>query len=221
MEGSARAVYSIGAVAKMLGVAPGTIRTWQDRYGLVQPERSSGGQRLFSREQVEHLRFVKTRLDEGMQPADAHRLLAEMLERPSGGATSPGGPPGPRILILLAEWDRHAADLADYFLRTEGFQVEVSFDAADTTMKFGALNPDLTVVDLLISSGEGIEVCQELRARSGAPILAVSTLGARDEALAAGADAFLQKPLDPLQLISTVRDLLGSSAILRRVSAPL
>ena len=37
----------------------------------------------------------------------------------------------------------------------------------------------------------------------------------RDEALAAGADAFLQKPLEPLKLVSTVKDLLGASAYLR------
>jgi DNA-binding response OmpR family regulator len=50
------------------------------------------------------------------------------------------------------------------------------------------------------------------------PVLAVSALDSRDEALEAGAYAFLCKPLDPLQLVSTVRDLLGTSAYLRTVS---
>ena len=40
-------------------------------------------------------------------------------------------------------------------------------------------------------------------------MLAISVLEAQDEALAAGADAFLQKPFDPLELVSTVKDLLG------------
>ena len=43
-------------------------------------------------------------------------------------------------------------------------------------------------------------------------MLAVSSLDARDAALAAGADAFLQKPIDPLVLVSTVQDLFRSSA---------
>ena len=47
-------------------------------------------------------------------------------------------------------------------------------------------------------------------------VLAISVLQARDEALAAGADAFLQKPLDPLELVSTVKDLLGASALVAR-----
>ena len=47
------------------------------------------------------------------------------------------------------------------------------------------------------------------------PVLAVSAVDSRDQALAAGAEAFLVKPLDPLQFVSTVRDLLGTSAYLR------
>jgi hypothetical protein len=43
----------------------------------------------------------------------------------------------------------------------------------------------------------------------------VSALDLTGEALAAGASAFLSKPLEPLQLVSTVRDLLGESALTR------
>ena len=50
-------------------------------------------------------------------------------------------------------------------------------------------------------------------------MLAISGLAARDEALAAGADAFLQKPVDPLELVSTVKDLLGASALVARSGA--
>lgn len=45
-------------------------------------------------------------------------------------------------------------------------------------------------------------------------VIAVSAVEARDAAIDAGADAFLLKPLEPLQLVSTVRDLLRSSALL-------
>ncbi len=46
------------------------------------------------------------------------------------------------------------------------------------------------------------------------PVVAVSVLECQDQAIEAGADAFLLKPLEPLQFVSTVRDLLGSSAFL-------
>jgi DNA-binding response OmpR family regulator len=65
----------------------------------------------------------------------------------------------------------------------------------------------------MISGGRGVELCRRLKQLEAGPVLAISVLEARDEALAAGADAFLQKPLDPLELVSTVKDLLGASAL--------
>jgi DNA-binding transcriptional MerR regulator len=211
---TSRPVYSIGAVGQMLGVPPATLRTWEERYGLPVPERSPGGHRLYSRDQVEQLRFVKAQLDQGISPADAHRLLAEQL---AVGSLSFGAPETTktRLLILLAERDPYAADLSEYFLRTEGYEVASALDAADATRRSEELTPSMTVIDLLISGGSGLELCRQLKQRSDAPILAVSTLDSSDAALEAGADGFLQKPLDPLQLVSAVKDLLGASAFLR------
>ena len=197
----------------MLDIPPATLRTWEERYGLLAPERSPGGHRVYSRDQVEQLRFVKAQLDSGMSPADAHRLLAE---RVAAGSVSLSAPEAAetRLLILLAERDPHAAGLAEYFLRTEGYEVAAALDAADATRRSEELTPSMTVIDLLISGGGGLELCRQLKQRSDAPILAVSTLDTSDAALEAGADAFLQKPLDPLQLVSAIKDLLGASAFL-------
>ena len=81
MATSGRPLFSIGAVARMLDLTAATIRTWETRYGLVMPERSRGGQRLYSRSQVEQLRFVCRQIAAGNRPAAAHRLLEERLER--------------------------------------------------------------------------------------------------------------------------------------------
>ena len=80
---------------------------------------------------------------------------------------------------------------------------------------FARGQPSLAVIDLLIYGGAGFDLCQAAQAE-GARVLAVSTLESRDRALQFGADAFLMKPLDPLQFVSTIRDLLGTSAYLRR-----
>jgi DNA-binding transcriptional MerR regulator len=208
-------IYSIGAVARMLGLPVATIRNWEERYGLVTPERSAGGHRIYSRAEVERLRFVKVQIDGGMQPGEAHRLLADRALADRDDRSPEGNhAQAPRILILLAERDAFAAELSEYFLRTEGFDVELALDAAHARARFEALRPQLAVVDLLISGGEGAELCRWLREQGAPTVLAISTLEARDVALAAEADAFLQKPLDPLQLISTVKDLLGKSAFL-------
>ena len=209
-----RPVYSIGAVAQMLGIPPATLRTWEERYGLPVPERSPGGHRVYSRDQVEQLRFVKAQIDQGITPGDAHRLLAE---RVVAGSVTLGAPETveTRLLILLAERDPYAAELAEYFLRTEGYEVAAVLDAAEAARRFEELTPSMTVIDLLISPGSGLELCRQLKQRSRAPVLAISTLETSDQALEAGADGFLQKPLDPLQLVSAVKDLLGASAFLR------
>jgi DNA-binding transcriptional MerR regulator len=217
MAVSSRPVYSIGAASKVLGVPAATLRTWQDRYGVVLPDRSPGGHRLYSRDQLEQLRFLADQVAAGLSPADAHRLLGEQIEGGRGFETSGAGEG--KVLILLAERDPHAADFAEYFLRTEGYEVELELDADAALAKAIETAPDLIKVDLLISGGRGLELCGKLREQTEAPILAICTLELQDRALEAGASAFLLRPADPLQLVSTVKDLLGRSAFIRRGSA--
>lgn len=199
----------------MLGIAAATVRNWEERYGMVKPERSPGGHRLYSRRQVEQLRFVKEQLDGGLQPAEAHRLLGERLERGGDLRSADEREPGARLLILLAERDPYAAEFEQFFLHTEGYEVALALDAEDAARTLEQRLPQLAVVELLISGGMGAELCRRLKEGGVPACLAISTLEARDEALGAGADAFLQKPLDPLQLVSTVKDLLGESAFLK------
>lgn len=210
-----RPVYSIGAVSKMLGVPSATLRTWQERYGVVVPERSKGGHRLYTRDQVQQLRFLVDQAAAGLSPADGHRVLEERLAAGlplrSGGRSD-----GDTLLILLAERDPFAAEFSEYFLRTEGYGVTLVLDGEDAIEKIGNARPDLAVIDLLISGGRGLELCRQLVKREGVPVLAISRLEMRDQAMSAGASAFLLKPIDALQLVSVVQDLLGRSAFLRR-----
>jgi CheY-like chemotaxis protein len=211
-------IYSIGAVSRMLGIPTATLRTWQDRYGVVVPERSAGGHRLYTRPQVEQLRFLRDQSAAGRSSADAHRLLQERLA--AGEALrKTKNEKNSRLLILLAEQDRFAADFAEYFLRTEGYEVALVTDADDAVAAVGSGAPDLAVIDLLISGGRGLVLCTDLRSTTDVPILAVSTLALRDDALDAGASAFLQKPVDSLQLVTVIQDLVGRSALLRSEAA--
>jgi DNA-binding transcriptional MerR regulator len=218
-------IYSIGAVARMLGVPASTLRAWEERYQQVMPARSAGGQRLYSREQVDQLMFVRDQLELGLQPADAHRLLAQQHDQqvdeqarreaasapePEPAATSPAV-----ATVLIAERDPYAAEFSDYFLRTEGYAVRVVLDAASAENFLRNQPPQVLVVDLLISGGAGLELCRLARETAAVPVLAVSAVDNLDQALAAGAEAFLLKPLDPLQFVSTIRDLIGTSAYLQ------
>ena len=210
-----RGVYSIGAVARLLGIAAATIRNWEERYGTIVPERSPGGHRLYSRDQMEQLRFIAAEVSRGLSAADAHRLLADQSE---GGQSlvSDGRTGGTRLLVLLAERDPVAADLAEFFLRTEGYEVHLALAVGDAEEQWLQSSPQLAIVELMISGGRGADLCRRLKQHEAGAVLAISVLQARDEALAAGADAFLQKPLDPLEFVSTVKDLLGASALVAR-----
>ena len=120
------------------------------------------------------------------------------------------------MTVLLAERDPFAADLSEYLLRTEGYGTRIVLTVEAARQVLQDEPPILAVIDLLISGGAGLELCRLTKAHGSIPVVAVSALDSRDQALEAGADAFLLKPLDSLQLLSTVRDLLGTSAYLRR-----
>lgn len=121
---------------------------------------------------------------------------------------APTGHP-PYLLILLAEHDHYAAELQEYFLKTEGFHVEVTLGSEAARQSFLENSPSLVVVELLISGGAGLSLCRFFKQERDVPVIAVSALAGRDQAIEAGADAFLLKPLEPLQFVSTVKDLPG------------
>src|SRR5579864_360359 len=213
-EKAEKGVYSIGAVARMLDIPAATLRAWEERYAVLTPSRSEGSQRLYSREQVEQLRYIKSQIEAGASAADAHRLLAQEL--------ASGGVPAARAadrdstpLVLIVERDGYAAELAEYFLRTEGYEVAIALDATQAGLHFAERSPAVVVIDLLISGGTGFRLLGEFAQKGTAQLLAVSAIDSADESLRAGAAAFLRKPLEPLRLVSTVRDLLGTSALTR------
>jgi DNA-binding transcriptional MerR regulator len=209
---SEQSIYSIGALARMLGVTPGTLRSWEDRYGVVVPERSAGAQRLYSRDQLDQLRFVCQQMQHGLSAADAHRVLAERLSDQPRSTFTDRDEPGERA-ILLAERDPYAAEIAEYFLRTEGYDVFVVRTIADADGLIREQQLDLAIIDLMIGGGAGLRLCQDLGER--VPVLALSALDQRDRAVAAGAQAFILKPFDALTLVSATRDLIGTSALVK------
>jgi len=76
-------LYFISVAARMLGLHPQTLRKYE-RLGLVQPARTIGSMRLYSREELERLRLIKRLVDDaGINLAGVQRLLsiAEVVQR--------------------------------------------------------------------------------------------------------------------------------------------
>ena len=73
--GSDDPLYNIGVVARMTGVSMATLRAWERRYSFPDSERTAGGHRLYSEKDVMRLKWVKERIDDGMQTAQAIHAL--------------------------------------------------------------------------------------------------------------------------------------------------
>ena len=76
-------LFLISMAAEMLGMHPQTLRKYE-RLGLIQPSRTIGSMRLYSREELERLRLIKHLVDElGINLAGVQRLLsiAEVMQR--------------------------------------------------------------------------------------------------------------------------------------------
>jgi MerR family transcriptional regulator, heat shock protein HspR len=76
-------LYFISMAARMLGMHPQTLRKYE-RLGLVQPNRTIGSVRLYSREELERLRLIKRLVDDGgINLAGVQRLLSigEAIQR--------------------------------------------------------------------------------------------------------------------------------------------
>ncbi|KGR78900.1 MerR family transcriptional regulator [Ureibacillus manganicus] len=74
---NAKIQYTIQQVAELTGLSKQVIRKWEERYGLIQPERLDNGYRVYSYEEVELLQRMKELTNEGMTIKQAISILSE------------------------------------------------------------------------------------------------------------------------------------------------
>lgn len=75
-----QALYPIRDVAQITGVNPVTLRAWQRRYGLVVPQRTAKGHRLYSQADIDNIRQITTWLDKGIAISKVKPLLSNEAE---------------------------------------------------------------------------------------------------------------------------------------------
>jgi DNA-binding transcriptional MerR regulator len=71
-------LYNIGVVARMTNIPVATLRVWERRYDFPESSRTAGGHRLYSEKEILRLRWVKARIDEGMQTGRAIQALKHL-----------------------------------------------------------------------------------------------------------------------------------------------
>ena len=116
--------------------------------------------------------------------------------------------------LLIVEDDQRIATLIANFLQKEGFHTQIAFDGKQALSIFSAGNFDLILLDLMLPDTEGTTLAAELKLIKDCPILMLTAIDdelQEVQALDAGIDDYLPKPVQPQRLLARVK------ALLRRV----
>ena len=119
--------------------------------------------------------------------------------------------------VLVVDDDPALAEMLGIVLRTEGFEPSFVADGDRALAAFRATKPDLVLLDLMLPGTDGIDVCRQIRAESGTPIVMLTARGDTVDVvlgLESGADDYIVKPFKPKELVARMR------ARLRRNEVP-
>jgi CheY-like chemotaxis protein len=116
--------------------------------------------------------------------------------------------------ILIADDNAQNVELMEAYLTGVDCETAVAVDGADTLAKVTAFQPDLILLDVMMPKVSGFEVCKKLKgnaATRGIMILmvtALNELGDIERAVNAGTDDFLSKPVNKIELLKRVENML-------------
>ncbi|MFT4412878.1 response regulator transcription factor [Fredinandcohnia humi] len=113
--------------------------------------------------------------------------------------------------ILVVDDDKEIVDLISIYLRNEGFEVSKAYSGVEAMNTFMNKKIDLIILDIMMPDMNGLEVCRVLRDKWHVPIIMVSAKGEdidKITGLMTGADDYLIKPFNPLELLARVKTLL-------------
>jgi two-component system, OmpR family, response regulator RegX3 len=119
--------------------------------------------------------------------------------------------------ILLVEDEESFSDPLSYLLRKEGFEVAVAATGPTALEHYDRHGADLVLLDLMLPGIPGTEVCRQLQARGGVPVIMLTAKDSEVDkvvGLELGADDYVTKPYSSRELVARVR------AVLRRRSEP-
>lgn len=119
--------------------------------------------------------------------------------------------------ILVCDDERHIVRLIQVNLERQGYNVVTAYDGKEGLEKAQAEKPDLMVLDVMMPYMDGFEVLKALRREQATEALPVIMLTAKAqdkdvfEGYHYGADMYLTKPFNPMELVTFVKRILGGS----------
>ncbi|QCX28201.1 MtrAB system response regulator MtrA [Nocardioides jishulii] len=119
--------------------------------------------------------------------------------------------------VLVVDDDASLAEMLTIVLRQEGFDSRMVTRGDQAVPAFRDYRPDVVLLDLMLPGKDGIDVCKEIRAESGVPIVMLTAKGDTVDVvlgLESGADDYVVKPFKPKELVARIR------ARVRRFDSP-
>lgn len=117
-------------------------------------------------------------------------------------------------LALIAEDDRDIADIVRAYLEREGFRTVQATDGRTALDIHSALKPDILLLDISMPLMDGWEVLAEVRRRGSTPVVVTTALDQdidKLQALRVGADDYVVKPFNPIEVVARVKAVLRRS----------
>ena len=110
--------------------------------------------------------------------------------------------------ILVVDDEEPIADILQFNLKKEGFDVHCAYDGNDAIKLVEELQPDLILLDIMLPQQDGMEVCREVRKKYDMPIIMLTAKDSEIDkvlGLELGADDYVTKPFSTRELIARVK----------------
>jgi two-component system response regulator MtrA len=113
-----------------------------------------------------------------------------------------------RARILVVDDDAALAEMLTLVLHNEGYQSRIVARGDEALSAFRDYKPDLVLLDLMLPGTDGVEVCRQIRAESGVPIVMLTAKSDTVDivvGLESGADDYVAKPFKPKELTARIK----------------
>lgn len=116
--------------------------------------------------------------------------------------------------ILIVDDEKEICDLLAIYLHNDGYVVETAYDGEEALEKIKADPPDAMILDIMLAGMDGFSLCQRIRENYFFPILMLTSkidFGDKILGLTIGADDYMTKPFNPLEVVARIKTQLRRS----------
>lgn len=113
-----------------------------------------------------------------------------------------------KVRVLVVDDDTALAEMIGIVLKGEGIDAVFCADGDSALGMFRTHQPDLVLLDLMLPGKDGVQVCREIRAESGVPIIMLTAKSDTLDVvvgLESGADDYVSKPFKPKELVARIK----------------